>query len=329
LKTLIILDTNKIRSMNLGGASYGSFEFGSEFDSLSSYVREKGLSEFIEIAVPNVALEELLQQKAEQYSEDIETIAGISNRLSELPGVDLSQVSLPAKSFDPKEHLEPRMRDFVKRSELTVIDLEEEKLGPILKEVLKRAIERRPPFRRGAKSKDMGFKDVMIWESILHFDGCRKSDKVMLLTTDSDFNEKCKQEFESKVKREILITPSVDFVLATIDADYAFVIQNKKWIDFVKADYFKSYFDGKLSKLEYLTVSGVERKVVHVSLVNPLDAVEELESEEGSEAATVLVASLKATVDIDGHATDVNVRARTYVDDAMGIDDTDFDVTEP
>ena len=41
MKTLIILDTNKIRSMSLGGASYGSFEFGSEFDSLNTLVADE------------------------------------------------------------------------------------------------------------------------------------------------------------------------------------------------------------------------------------------------------------------------------------------------
>jgi len=326
LKTLIILDTNKIRSTNLGGASYGSFEFGSEFNSLSSYIKDRGLSEFIKIAIPNVALQELLQQKVEQYSEDIQAISGMKSRLSELPGVDFSRLSLPGTGFDCTEHLKPRMQDFVQSSELAVIDIEEEKSGHILKEVLKRAIERRPPFKKGKKSSDVGFKDVMIWESILHYGSYKDYDKVILFTGDSDFDEKCKLEFESKVKKEIVITPSMDFLRVTIDDDYASLIQSKEWRDFVKTDYFKSYFEAEMSKLEYVTINGMECKVIPAKVVNYLDEVEEPEGGEETEFSIVLLSALKGTVEIDGGEREVDIKARTFLDDAKGIQYTEFGV---
>lgn len=99
MKTLIILDTNKVRSTLAGGADYGSFIFGSEFSELKSYIEDNGLSEFVKIAIPNVAIEELLQQKVEQYSEDIQGISKIKNRLSELPGVDFSRVFIACIRF--------------------------------------------------------------------------------------------------------------------------------------------------------------------------------------------------------------------------------------
>lgn len=325
LKTLIILDTNKVRSTHSGGASYGSFEFGAEYNDLKSYIGEKGLSEFIEIAIPSVAIQELLQQKVEQYSKDIRHIAEIRSRLSELPEVSFSGVTLPTTSFDCKEHLTPRMTDFIQNSELTVIDIKEDKFGHILKEVLRRAIERRPPFKMGKNSADIGFKDVMIWESMLNYGGYDRYDKVILYTGDSGFNEKCIEEFESKVHKELVITPLMARLQAEIEKDYAPLIESKEWRDFVAKDYFKSYFSGELSKLQYVTVNGIECKVIQVTVVNYLDGVEEPDSEE-TDASTVLIAILKGTVEIEGAPKEVNIKARTYLDDAKGIQYTEFGV---
>lgn len=326
MKTLIILDANKVRSTLAGGAAYGSFEFGAEFSELKSYIEDNGLSEFIKIAIPSVAIEELLQQKVEQYSEDIQGIAKIKNRLSELPGVDFSGVSLPAADFNCKEHLQPRIADFIRNSGLTVIDIEEEKFGHILKDVLRRAIERRPPFTIGKNFKDMGFKDVLIWESILNYGDYNNYDKVILFTDDTGFDERCKTEFESKMKKELVITPLMESLQAEIEYDYASLIQSKEWRDFVAKDYFKSYFSGELSKLEYLTVNGVECKVIQVSVVDYLDSIEQPEDSEETGISIVLVSSLKGTLEIDGSPKEVNIRARTILDDAKDIQYTEFEV---
>jgi hypothetical protein len=324
LKTLIILDTNKIRSMRSGGASYGSFEFGAEYNDLKSFINENGLSEFIEIAIPGIALQELLQQKVEQYLGDMQHISEIQRRLSELPGVSFSGVMLPGTGFDCKGHLTPRMTDFIHNSALTVIDIEEEKFGHTLKEVMRRAVERQPPFRMGRNSADIGFKDVMIWESILNYGGYDRYDKVILFTADSGFNEKCKAEFESKVRKPMVITPLMESLQAEIEKDYAFLIENKEWRDFVATDYFKSYLSGELSTLEYVTVDGIERKVIRVIVTSYLDDVEEPEDSEETGISTVLVASLKVTVEIDGRPKEVVIKARTFLDEARDIQYTEF-----
>jgi hypothetical protein len=57
LKTLIVFDTNKLRSTIRGGTSYGSFEFSNEFNEISSFINEKKLSEFVDIAIPRIVIE--------------------------------------------------------------------------------------------------------------------------------------------------------------------------------------------------------------------------------------------------------------------------------
>jgi hypothetical protein len=323
MKTLVIFDTNKVRSTLSGSPSYGSFEFSSEFNTLKSYIKEKGLSEFVDLAISSVAIQEVLQQKIEQFSEDIQSISQIRSRLSELPGVDFSRVSLPDPSFDCKEHLNPLMASFIRNNEFAVIDIAEEKFGHILKEVLKRAIERRSPFRIGRNSTDIGFKDVLIWESILNYGNYDNYDKVILFTGDAGFDSECKAEFESRVKKEIVITPSAEFLQSEIEEDYADVIQSKDWRDFVNTDYFKSYFNGELSKLDKITIDSTECKVRELTVVNYLDSIEEPEEE--TDWSIAIVTSVKGLAETDRGPKAVKIKARTYLDDTKGIQSTDFE----
>jgi len=216
------------------------------------------------------------------------------------------------------------MASFIRNKEFAVIDIAEDRFGHILKEVLKRAIERRSPFRRGKNSTDMGFKDVLIWESLLNYDNYDRYDKVILFTGDSGFDDDCKIEFESRLKKEILITPSSQFLQSEIEEDYADIIQNKEWRDFVNTDYFRSYFDNELSKLEYVTVSGIEYKVIRASVISYLDGVEKPDENEETDTATILVASVKGILEMDGDQKEVDIKARTYLDDAKGIQSTEF-----
>jgi len=318
LRTLIILDTNQVRSL-----SYGSFKFGSEFKAIRAIIEANELSEFIDLAVPEAVMQEVLHQKAKQYSDDAQDIIEIRNRLSELPGVDFSQVSLPDISFSCKEHLKSSIPAFIQSNGIRVIEIKEEKSGHILKELLRRALEERPPFR---KNSDRGFKDVMIWESILNYGGYDNYDKVILLTGDRYFNEACEAEFKSKVKKKIATISSVELLQDEIEKDYSSEIQNKKWRGFTANDYFKNRLLDEASKLKYITIDAIDRKVTQVTVVNYFDNFEELEDSEESGTPIALVSSLSGTVEIEGTPTEVKIKARTFLDDTDGMQYTEFGV---
>lgn len=220
----------------------------------------------------------------------------------------------------------PKITDFIRNSGLTVIDIKEEKLGHILKEVLRRAIERRSPFIMGKNYKDVGFKDVLIWESILNYGDYDNFDKVILFTGDAGFNENCIEEFKSKLHKEFVIIPLMESLQAEIKEDYASLIESKQWRDFVATDYFKSYINSELSQLESLSINGKECKVIQVSVINYLDGVEQPEDSEETGIAIVLVSSLKGKIEVDGSQEEVNIKARTFLDDVKDIQYTEFAV---
>ena len=67
LKTLIVFDTNSLRSTEAGEVAYSFFAFGRPYQVIEEYILEKDLSEDIHIAIPTWAIEELKDQKHRQY----------------------------------------------------------------------------------------------------------------------------------------------------------------------------------------------------------------------------------------------------------------------
>ncbi|MBV6472648.1 MAG: hypothetical protein JPMHGGIA_00906 [Saprospiraceae bacterium] len=71
LKTLIVFDTNSLRSTQDGEVAYSFFAFGRPFQVIEEFILEKNLNEDIHIAIPTWAIEELKDQKQRQYQNDI------------------------------------------------------------------------------------------------------------------------------------------------------------------------------------------------------------------------------------------------------------------
>jgi hypothetical protein len=82
LKTLIVFDTNSLRSTDAGEVAYSFFAFGRPFQVIEEFILEKNLSEDINIAIPTWAIEELKDQKQRQYKTDIVEFKKLAKRLS-------------------------------------------------------------------------------------------------------------------------------------------------------------------------------------------------------------------------------------------------------
>lgn len=53
-----------------------------------------------------------------------------------------------------------------------------------LQNIIKRSLERRAPFEGKDKKSDKGFKDVILWESILEYKRSNKLDTILLFSAD-------------------------------------------------------------------------------------------------------------------------------------------------
>jgi hypothetical protein len=149
-----------------------------------------------------------------------------------LPNTSFDGITLPGNDFNCTENLKQLLEKFILINNINIIDFSDDKLSEIFKNIIKRAIDKNPPFKQKGNSSDSGFKDVLIWESILNYDAIDNYNKVILVSNDSGFNE-CISEFESIVNKYLVLTPSADYVKEEINKDYDSIIQKNKFLDFV------------------------------------------------------------------------------------------------
>ena len=64
------------------------------------------------------------------------------------------------------------------------------------KGIVKRAFDKAPPFGGKEKNSDKGFKDALIWESILEFVLLHRQADIIFYTKDNGFKEKLIEEFK-------------------------------------------------------------------------------------------------------------------------------------
>jgi hypothetical protein len=98
IKTLIVFDTNSLRSTEAGEVAYSFFAFGRPFQVIEEFILEKNLNEDIHIAIPTWAIEELKDQKQIQYNKDILDFQKLAKRLSGMPHIP--ELQLPEAEFD-------------------------------------------------------------------------------------------------------------------------------------------------------------------------------------------------------------------------------------
>ena len=331
-KTLIVLDTNKLRQVLGGSPSYGSFDFGDAFNKIKEFIESNKLEDLIDIGIPDISVQELVQQKVEQYFQDCKEFRSIVSRLSQLPDTDFSGVRMPSQGFECESYLQPSIEDSFKDNNIKVMKLPEESYADIFKEVITRAVKRQLPFKSSNKSSDIGFKDVVLWHTLLSYEISGYS-RVLFITADKVFDDiKCKKEFEKKKKRTILISQSVELVIIELKESYADIIKKNEFIEFTNKDYFRDYVHDEMSKRSQITIGGHEWTIKGWKVLSYLDSVDY--SNEDDNKDEIADYWILITTKIELNVSDKSVTKKiitglnTYLDDAMGIQESEIEIAE-
>ncbi len=330
IKSLIIFDTNKLRATKDRVVSYGNFNFSSDFFMLKSKILEKGLKDYIVIAIPEIALKELIQQKVESFNEDKLSIKQILSRLSQIPDLVLPSFDFTISEAEIKSRLEGDLSKTLEKIDCTVIKLPDDKLHIIMKRITKRAIERIQPFYKNKGSKDTGFKDNLIWETILNFKEISNYDKIYFLTEDYDFyGKECKTEFENEFGKTIEINSSLGYLESEINEIYNKEIDTFKWNKYANEDYFKSYLIDQLSMLEEIDFKGKTYAIKEKKVIDFFIGIEpytDLDNED--EEVLVLSSLIRSKIENEGKLEEIIIEAKTIIDDSNEIRGTQWAVKD-
>ena len=320
LKTLIVFDTNSLRSTEADEVAYSFFTFGKPFQLVEQFIIDNKLAEIIHLAVPHWAIKELKDQKQKQYEIDVTKLKQIATRLSGLPHV--GEMSFPEDEFDCATYVEEKASEFLKDKQIQLLELKEDIANNVLQSMMVRVMKNqghKAPFAHSGKYKDAGFKDNLVWESLMHYEGVSNYDKVIFVCKDGDFNRKW--------KRHIEIEKNEQNVIAELKRDYENFIRNRKVYDFAGKEYFKDYLNGILRDLSKIDVEGEELDIENYTIESFCAEVERTDDSTGDFESPTIVSNVRIHVTRNKEKKQIPIKVFTELEDfeTLSIVDTLFD----
>lgn len=327
LKTLIVFDTNSLRSTEAGEVAYSFFAFGRPFQVIESFIVDNNLTDDIHIAIPTWAIEELKDQKQRQYKTDIIEFQKLAKRLSGLPHIP--EIALPEAEFDCAAYIEEKAIAYLDTKQVKRLEIKEEIANTVLRSMMTRVMKdesKKKPFAHSGKYKDAGFKDNVVWESLMHFEGVTDYDKIIFLTKDGDYKN-CEVEFKEKWNRHITIWQDENNVLADVQKDYDNYIKERAIHDYAQTDYFKDYLNDDLKVLSTITIDENNFAIENFQLTDLCSKVERMPPNEEGEENIIIHSVITIHYTQDDEKKTQEVKAKTTLSDdfAKSIISTEYD----
>lgn len=202
----ILFDTNALREkvrhdLSSSWATQAVEQWCDIIEAMDAY-------EYFKIIIPEIVLQELHQQQIEMHKAKVE---------------EIRRLTLPSWSFEYEIDYSSFLEGVVNKVRLG------KKFGMVPYEIvplpdaqcfgaiIRRAIEKQAPFEGGAKQSDKGFKDAVIWESLLSYKRAHRDEHIILVTKDNRMNERILlKEFNSEFSDELLVCTSAAELTETL-----------------------------------------------------------------------------------------------------------------
>ena len=293
LMTLIVFDTNSLRSTDAGEVAYSFFAFGKPFQKIEQFITDKSLDKNVHLAIPAWAIEELKDQKYRQYISDIEEFKKLTKRLSGMPHIP--EVKLSEEEFDCSKYIKEKANEYLTAKNIKLLEIKEEFANAVLQSMMRRVMKdknNKQPFAHSGKYKDAGFKDNIIWESLMHFEEVDHFDKVIFITKDTDYSN-CQFEFKSKWNKHIKITSDENNAIAEIEKDYVLYIAEKDIYEYCQTDYFNDYLFDNLKVKSEISIKEYNYKIENFEIIDKCNSIERMPPNEDFEENIIIYSTIK------------------------------------
>lgn len=296
LKTLIVFDTNSLRSTEAGKVSYSSFSFGKSYDSIYEFIKESKIEDFVSLAVSTMVISELKNQKQRQYKEDIQQLKDIVKRLTGLPHIPSGLINIPDENFDCGSYIEEKAKKYIHESNINTLEYKDEHAPIMLKNMLEKVVgneNSKSPFARSGKFNDAGFKDSVIWETLMHYEKVSEFDKVIFFSKDGDYKDNCIEDFKNKWQKHISIEKAESTIISILEKDYGNYIEKREIYNFAQKDYFNKYLSKDLTYKSNITIDGNEYKIENFKIIEICKKVNKLPPNEDLEENIEIISEIK------------------------------------
>ncbi len=267
-KTLVILDTNKIRRNLEWEKDFTDFEPKGDFLKIIEFIQSGNFSEIIYVGIPQIVIDEIINARTDNFNKAIVSIKQNTKKLEKIPETDFENIIYPNKEFQYQRYMQKLIDDYIEKNNFIVkLNLEKEKYHNVFEKLMDKAIKKYPPFHRKGK----GFKDAIIWETILNYGKINDYSNYFLLTENTVDFDHLSEDFESSFNKDLKIRSSTEFLLAELEGIYQDMIKSYKLINFLNSEYF-------LEKLNEFVMD-------EIGSINTLKSIREIESIEKIESS--------------------------------------------
>lgn len=197
----IIFDTN---TLYVNYKSYGDFigfSFNATFDNVISFIEKFDMYEHITILVPTVAYEEIKRHKIDAHNDKKEILQKAVEK-SKFPGFSYTLDDIDYDKYISDKIIEYQRKLASNQISITDLPLPTEKR---FASITNRAFAKQPPFLGVGKESDKGFKDALIWESILELKEKNSQAKIIFYSKDNGFCDILTDEFQEAFDDQIFI----------------------------------------------------------------------------------------------------------------------------
>ena len=256
-KTIIIFDTNVLKENSSDNIYYHTFTFNNDFKKLYDYIFKKNLFEYIKLSITDITLFELEKQRRDCFKSDSRKLGDIKKRYAYIDSkINLFKIS---DDFNIKDFILDKIGNYIFENKIKILKISDDLIFQKFNDLKIRALEKKSPFNKDKKS-DSGFKDALIWETILSQD-FDDYENVFLITRDLGFNKNCALEFKELFNKDIVIEPIGDGLFIKLDNIYPEENFINSIEEFSNSYDFKSYINDYMSKLNQIEIGEDKVKI--------------------------------------------------------------------
>lgn len=189
----VVFDTNILFQPYEKKADFTTFSFNATFKNVIDLINELDIYEKVKVAIPAVTWKEMTRQIIDAHEKKIGEFKSYVEKWI-LPEYSVKEQAIEDYPLYIAKAVQS-YRDEISTSLNTIIELPIPSDGRF-KGIVRRAFNKAPPFGGKEKNSDKGFKDVLLWESILEFVLSHPHADILFYTKDNGFKEILIDEFK-------------------------------------------------------------------------------------------------------------------------------------
>lgn len=215
--TEVFFDTNFLRKKNID--DFSKFKFSTQFEDFIDFLGANDVIDYYKINISEITIEELKKQINDKYKEELLKFKQVYNKFKNVHNIKFNEDEVI--KYD--EILKELIRTYIEFYNINMV--ETKKIS--LQKILNRAINKNKPFVGENGNSDKGFKDAVLWESIIEYARKSENKKFILFTKNiQDFPRELEDEFESATNKKIEIINEISIIQEKILSEQTDIVKD-------------------------------------------------------------------------------------------------------